>query len=53
MHPCASLLSNLGSRLAIALRARGDDLQGDSENLKDTSSVTRQILQQSPFSTAC
>jgi hypothetical protein len=35
------------------MRRDGGYLLGDSENLKDRSFVTQQILQQLPFSTAC
>lgn len=52
MHGCASSVMNLDLIAVIALRAEGD-LQRESENLKNTASVTQQILQQSPFSTAC
>jgi hypothetical protein len=49
---CVSSFMNLGSMTAIATRA-DCGLPGDLENLKDLSSVNREILQQSPFSTAC
>jgi hypothetical protein len=47
-----SSVMNLGSMIAVAC-GRVVDQKGDSENRADTSSVTREILQQSPFSTAC
>jgi hypothetical protein len=52
MDMCASSVMNLDSMHPIALRT-GGDLQVDLENRDDTTSVTREILQQSPFSTAC
>jgi hypothetical protein len=52
MHMRALSVINLDSITAMSGR-RVVDLQGDLENLADISSVTRQILQQSPFSTAC
>jgi hypothetical protein len=52
MDMCVSSVMNLESMPAIALWT-GGDLQVDLENRDDTSSVIREILQQSPFSTAC
>lgn len=49
---CASSVMNLGSMPAIGL-SQGAICRATARNLKDNSSVTRQILQQSPFSTAC
>jgi len=47
-----SSVMNMGSTIAVDC-GRVVDLQRDSENLADTSSVTGEILQQPPFSTAC
>jgi len=52
MHMCVSSLMNVDSMPAIDLRQEAI-CKATRRNLKDTSSVTRQILQQSPFSTAC
>jgi hypothetical protein len=52
MHMHDSSAMNPGWVIAVAC-AGAVDLEGDSENLAGTPSVTPEILQESPFSTAC